>query len=69
MRNMYLVLCGVGILCGVAIGGCSQPPPPPMPAVNAENCQPENMKKLDSSIDAIFRVACTEKGFFKNPSY
>lgn len=69
MRDVRMVLCGVGIMCAVAIGACSQPPPPPMPAVTAENCQPENMKKVDPSISATFRVDCTAKGFYKNPGY
>ena len=51
------------------LAGCDNPKEPVvqknMPAVNDENCKPENIAKADESIREMFASACLRHGSFQ----
>ena len=53
-------------LVAALLAGCEKKPEPvTLPEVNAENCKPENIAKLDKSVQEAFSSQCLRAGSFK----
>ena len=66
MKKRFLALTLALAMTSALLAGCEKKPEPvTLPEVNAENCKPENIAKLDKSVQEAFSSQCLRAGSFK----
>ena len=66
MRLSKPSILAAAALVAALLAGCEKKPESvTLPEVNAENCKPENIAKLDKSVQEAFSSQCLRAGSFK----
>ncbi len=66
MRLSKPSILAAAALVAALLAGCEKKPESVTPPeVNAENCKPENIAKLDKSVQEAFSSQCLRAGSFK----
>jgi len=66
MKAIKALSLASAALVAALVAGCdNKPATAPMPEVNDENCKPENIAKLDKSVQEAFSSQCLRAGSFK----
>ena len=65
-RSSRITPVALAVSAVFMLAGCEKKPEPvTLPEVNAENCKPENIAKLDKSVQEAFSSQCLRAGSFK----
>lgn len=68
-RNLTAAALVVALLSGCSPDATEEPKKEEMPAVNDENCKPENIKKIqEEKVRQTFADACARRGGYKASS-